>query len=294
MHALWRRWGRPSADSLVGEVDVVHGTNFVIPPVSVPTIVTVHDLSYLRDDAFPGAAGWSRMVPWSLDRAARVITVSEAVGAELVDLYGLDASKLDITHEGVAPVFFGPTPLSDATLEAMGITRPFVLAAGTIEPRKNLPRLVEAWSSLGDARKGWALVLAGPKGWGPGLPRTEDVVLTGWVGDETLPGLLAAADVFAYPSLYEGFGLPPLEAMAAGTATLVGNYSAAPEVVGDAALIVDGLRPSAIAEGLAGLMQNELTRRDYVLAGRTRAAEFTWARTAKLTIAAYEKAVAME
>jgi glycosyltransferase involved in cell wall biosynthesis len=124
------------------------------------------------------------------------------------------------------------------------------------------------------------------------LPQTEGVVLTGWVGDETLPGLLAAADVFAYPSLYEGFGLPPLEAMAAGTASLVGNYSAAPEVVGDGALIVDASGPSAIAEGLVELMQNEQTRRSYVLAGRTRAAQFTWGKTAKLTIAAYEKAVA--
>ena len=294
IHELWRRWGRPGIDGLVGDPDVVHGTNFVVPPTARPSVVTIHDVSYLRDDAFPGAPQWARLVPWSLERATRVITPSDAIARELVDLYDLDADRLDVTHEGVSPVFFGATPLSDGALASRGIARPFVLAAGTIEPRKNLGRLLEAWSALAGERAGWTLVVAGPQGWGPGLPRSDNVVFTGWIGDETLPGLLAAADVFAYPSLYEGFGLPPLEAMAAGTACLVGNYSAAPEVVGDAALIVDSSDVSSLAEGLARLMGNEQTRRDLVLAGKGRAARFTWDRTAAATVAAYEKAIATE
>lgn len=292
MHELWRRTSKPGVDGLVGDVNVVHGTNFVLPPASAPGVVTIHDVSYLRDDAFPGAAQWTRMVPWSLERAAGVITVSRAVADELIDLYGVDASLVDVTHEGVAPVFFGATPLGDGALARMGIARPFVLAAGTIEPRKNLPRLLEAWSSLGDARAGWTLVLAGPKGWGPGLPETDAVVPTGWVGDETLPGLLAAADLFVYPSLYEGFGLPPLEAMAAGTACVVGNYPAAAEVVADAALVVDALDVASIANGVAALLRDNQARRSYVVSGKARAAEFTWDRTAKATMAAYEKAIA--
>ncbi|MBW3594202.1 MAG: glycosyltransferase family 4 protein [Actinobacteria bacterium] len=290
VHEAWRRFDAPSADRLVGDVDVVHGTNFVLPPTKVPGVVTIHDLSFLRDDAFPGAASWARMVPWSIERAARVVTITEAVADEIVDHYGTSRDKVVVTHLGVAPVFFGATPLADAALQRLGITRPFVLAAGTLEPRKNLPRLLEAWDFLGPDRHGWSLVLAGPKGWGPSLPHTPDVVLTGWVGDETLPGLLAAADVFAFPSLYEGFGLPPLEAMAAGTACLVGAYTAADEVVGDAALVVDSVDVSAMADGLRRLIADDALRRAYALAGKARAAAFTWERTGARTIEAYQAA----
>lgn len=291
VHKAWLQTGRPSADRLVGDVDVVHGTNFVLPPTSRPGAVTVHDLSFLREDAFPGAAAWSRLVPWSIDRAERVVTITEQVAGELVDHYGIDRSKIVVTHLGVAPVFFGATPLSDASLGRLGIARPFVLAAGALEPRKNLSRLLSAWSALGKEKDGWTLVIAGPKGWGPGLPETPGVVLTGWVGDETLPGLLAAADVFAFPSLYEGFGLPPLEAMATGTACLAGSYAAAHEVLGDAALLVDPRDVSSIAAGLGGLMTDEQSKRSFALAGKARAANFTWERTARATIAAYESAL---
>ena len=288
VHAAWHRFGRPRADRLVGDVDVVHGTNFVLPVTKAPGVVTIHDLSFLRDDAFPGAASWARMAPWSIERAARVVTITQAMADEIVDHYGTDPAKIAVTPLGVAPVFFGAPVLSDAALARMGIARPFVLAAGTLEPRKNLPRLLDAWKSLGDVANDWSLVLAGPKGWGPGLPETEGVVLTGWIGDETLPGLLAAADVFAFPSLYEGFGLPPLEAMATGTACVVGSYGSATETVGDAALIVDAMETESIAAGLAELMSNESSRRSYALAGKARAAGFTWERTAKATIAVYE------
>ena len=134
---------------------------------------------------------------------------------------------------------------------------------------------------------GWTLVLAGPPGWGPQLPAAADVKEIGWVADETLPGLLASAEVFCYPSLYEGFGLPPLEAMAAGTATLVGSYSAAEEVLGDAALKVESEDVESIAGGLANLGSDEELRRRLAVAGRARAARYTWEGTAKATIQAY-------
>lgn len=290
VHSLWHRFDRPSAGRLVGDVDVVHGTNFVLPPTKAAGVVTVHDLSFLRSDAFPGARSWARMVPWSIERAGRVITITRVVADEIADHYGIDPSKITVTHLGVAPVFFGAAPLSDATLARMGIARPFVLAAGTLEPRKNLPRLLDAWDRLGPAKEGWSLVLAGPKGWGPGLPRTTGVVLTGWVGDETLPGLLAAADVFAFPSLYEGFGLPPLEAMAAGTPCVVGAYSTATEVVGDAAVVIDPRDVGSIGDGLDRLLRDEGMRRSLALAGKARAAGFTWDRTARATLEAYEGA----
>ena len=293
VQASWLRFGRPSIDRLVGEVDVVHGTNFVLPVSQAPGVVTIHDLSFLRDDAFAGRERWGRLVPWSIDRARRVITITNTMKAEIVDHYGVDPDKVLVTHLGIAPVFFGAAPLSDTTLARFGITRPFVLAAGTLEPRKNLVRLLDAWRSLDREREGWKLVLAGPPGWGPNLPAAPDTVLTGWVGDETLPGLLAAADLFAFPSLYEGFGLPPLEAMAAGTACVVGDYTAARELLGDAAAIVDAQSTDAIRSRLAELMGDANQRRSIALAGKARAASFTWEQTAAATLETYLAAAEM-
>ena len=286
VQAAWRRFGRPPVDGLVGDVDLVHAPNFVLPVTrSIPGAVTVHDLSFLSETAFPGGHRLRDLVPWSLRRAAAVLVPSNAVRDELVDYSPGVAERVWVTHEGVAPVFFGAAPLSDLALERMGIRPPFALAVGTIEPRKNLRALLDAWTAAAPA--GWTLVLAGPRGWGPELPQVPGVVLTGWIGDETLPGLLAAAGFFCYPSLYEGFGLPPLEAMATGAPALVGAYPAAAETVGDAALVVDPRDTEAIAAGLTSLASDEALRRTLSLKGKARAAAFTWERTATATIAAY-------
>ncbi|HEX2294701.1 MAG TPA: glycosyltransferase family 1 protein, partial [Actinomycetota bacterium] len=184
-----------------------------------------------------------------------------------------------------APVFFGAAALGEAALAELGIRPPYAVATGTIEPRKNLPTLLDAWRKAG--LHGWTLVLAGPRGWGPDLPETPGVVPIGWVGDETLPGLLAGAELFCYPSLYEGFGLPPLEAMAAGTPAIVGRYSAAPEVLGDAVLLVDPHDSDGFVDALRTLAEDPGLRRSYAVAGRAHATGFTWEATAAATISAY-------
>jgi glycosyltransferase involved in cell wall biosynthesis len=287
---VWRRLGAPSIARLTGPVDVVHGTNFVLPPTGGPPgVLTVHDLSFERPDAFAGGERLRALVPWSVGRAARILVPTRAVAAEVSDRYRLEDDRVVVTPEGVAPVFFGAAPLAAAALGARGIPGPFVLAVGTLEPRKNLTRLVRVWRRLRDRLEGWTLVLAGPRGWGPELPETPGVVLLGWVGDETLPGLLAAADVFCYPSVYEGFGLPPLEAMAAGTASVVGRYSAAEEVLGDSARLVDPTDEDDIAAGLLTLVEDEAVRKRYVTSGRARAARFTWDATAAATLGAYRE-----
>ncbi|MFP5298624.1 MAG: glycosyltransferase family 4 protein [Actinomycetota bacterium] len=271
-----------------GDVDLVHATNFVLPALrSIPGVVTVHDLSFYRDDVFPGGERLRELVPWSVERAAKVIVPTAAIGEEVGNRYGIGSEKIAVTHEGVSPLFFGASRLSDTNLGRYGIPGPFIVAVGTIEPRKNLSRLLQAWERVHRELPDWRLVLAGPKGWGPDLPETPGVVLTGWVGDETLPGLYAAAEFFCYPSLYEGFGLPPLEAMAAGTPVLAGDYSAAPEVLGDAAVIVDALDPDALADGMRRLATDEALRRSLQVAGRARAANFTWDGTSKATVSAY-------
>ncbi len=283
--------GRPRVTKLTGPVDVVHGTNFVLPSARVPGVVTIHDLSYLKEGAFLGAARLVRLVPWSLQRAERVVVPTQSIADEVGAEYGVPGEKLVVTHEGVAPVFFGAAPLSDSALAAMGIARPFVLATGTDAPRKNLQRLLDAWQAASRAAlKGWTLVLAGPPGWGPRFGRTGDIHPLGWVGDETLPGLMAAAEAFCYPSLYEGFGLPPLEAMASGTACLVGGYPAAREVVGDAALIVDPTDTDSIGDGLLRLVGDESLRRLLAQKGKARAAGYTWEGAATSTLRAYRAA----
>ncbi len=287
----WRTLGWPAADKVAGGADVVHGTNFVLPATRVPGVVTIHDLSYLRSGAFPGADRLVELVPWSLERARAVVVPTVAIGAELMDKYGFDRERIHVTHEGVSPVFFGATPLSDVALAGMGIARPFVLATGTDAPRKNLQRLLDAWVAVRDKLDGWTLVLAGPRGWGPRFGRTGDIHPVGWVGDETLPGLMAAAEVFCYPSTYEGFGLPPLEAMAAGTACLVGEYSCAKEVLGEGALLADPTSTDALSEGLIRLTADKELRRSLVVRGRARASEYTWEATARKTLTTYESAV---
>ena len=290
--ATWRRLGWPSPEALTGEVDVVHGTNFVLPASRAPGVVTVHDLSFLRDDVFPGGQRLRELVPWSVSRAARVLVPTEAIADEVMSTYDVGAERVIVTPEGVAPVFFGATPLSDLALERMGIVHPYVIAVGTIEPRKNLTTLLRAWDIARGDLDGWTLVLAGPRGWGPELPETAGVLPIGWVGDETLPGLLAGAEIFCYPSVYEGFGLPPLEAMAAGTPALVGAYSAAREVLGDAAIAVPPTDVEALADGLRRLATEKALRDRLRVQGRARATAYTWAKTAQATMRGYAEAVA--
>ena len=290
--SLWQKREMPSVERLTGEVDVVHATNFVLPALrKARGVVTIHDLSFYRDDAFPGSERLRELVPWSVGRAARVIAPTQAVKQELGDRLDVAPERIDVTPEGVAPVFFGAAPLADSTLAGMGIRRPFIAAAGTIEPRKNLTALLQAWGRVADLLGDWQLVLAGPQGWGPALPETPKVAMTGWIGDETLPGLLGAAEIFCYPSVYEGFGLPPLEAMASGTPVVAGNYPCAREVLGDAALIVESTGVDALAQALLNLAQDAPARRALGMAGKARAASFTWERTAALTITSYEAAL---
>jgi glycosyltransferase involved in cell wall biosynthesis len=287
----WRKLNFPAIERLVGDVEVVHGTSFVLPPARrAGGVVTVHDLTFSRDDGFTRSKRLAAIVPWSVRRAAAVLVPTRAVASEVAELYGVSDDRVFVTPEGVSPHFFDARPLDDTGLARFGIARPFALFVGTIQPRKNLHRLLAAWTAASDSLAEWTLAVAGPPGWGPELPAAPRVVTTGWLDDTILTGLLAAADLFCFPSLYEGFGLPPLEAMAAGTPALVGRYSAAPEVLGEAVLLVDPLDVDSIADGLARLGGDEGLRARLARAGRARATEFTWNRTAAATVDAYRSA----
>jgi glycosyltransferase involved in cell wall biosynthesis len=289
-----RRPGLPGG--LLDDLDLVHATSAAVPPTGGrPLVATVHDLAFRHyPDAYPAAGRryHERSARIVADEAARVLVPSEATARDLAELYGVDRGRVTITPLGVEVPSEPDRAGAEGLLRDLGVRGPFLLAVGTLEPRKNLPRLLAAFGeTAGELPDHW-LVVVGPVGWGPRLRPTWDSVrvkLAGRVDDATLHALYQAADGLAYPSLYEGFGLPVLEAMAHGTPVLTSDRSSLPEVAGDAALLVDPLDRAAIAAGLVRLAGDGALRRRLAEAGRRRAARFTWRATAAATWASYRE-----
>jgi glycosyltransferase involved in cell wall biosynthesis len=234
------------------------------------------------------------VTPRSAQRAGAVIAVSEATKRDLVELYDLPPEKIHVVPHGVSTRF---TPLGEPADEAIRLryrlpAGPFILSVGTLQPRKNYLRLVRALAAMHHPAH---LVIAGGTGWAYEKVRAEverlglwkQVTFAGFAGEADLPGLYRLASVFAYPALYEGFGLPVLEAMACGTAVVTSNVSSLPEAAGEAALLVDPLDERAIAHALDHLLGDEMLRARLVEKGLARAAEFTWERAARRTLEVY-------
>ncbi len=284
-------------------LDLFHGTVNVTPlGLPCPSVVTIHDLAFLRFPEQVTAKRYrylSRTVRSSVKRATGVLAVSEGTKRDIVDLLGVEPGKIVVTPLGVDERF---RRIDDAALthfrEQAGIERPFVLFVGTLEPRKNLPRLVEAFTLIAKDVP-HDLVVIGPEGWltseihesSARLLDRGRIQFRGFVPDGQLPAWYSASDLFAYPSLYEGFGLPALEAMACGAPVLTSSVSSMPEVVGDAGLTVDPLDSQAISDGMLKVLSEPGLREDLRRRGPERAKRFTWHRTAELTVAAYREAI---
>jgi glycosyltransferase involved in cell wall biosynthesis len=289
-----RRPRLPAA--LLGDLDLVHATSAAVPPVrGRPLVATVHDLGFRHyPDAYPpaGRRYHDRSARIVAAEAARVLVPSEATARDLAELYAVDRGRVTIVPLGVAPPAEPDRRGAARLLHDHGVRGPFLLAVGTLEPRKNLPRLLAAFGEVTDELPDHWLLVVGPVGWGPTLRPTWESVrvkLAGPVGDATLHALYEKADGLAYPSLYEGFGLPVLEAMAHGTPVLTSDRSSLPEVAGDAALLVDPLDRGAIAKGLHRLVSDGDLRERLAVAGPRRAAAFTWRATAAATWATYRE-----
>lgn len=303
---LSRAWrtARRGADDLAGDADVFHAANAAAPPFRrIPLVVTVQDASCLVMPQVHTRANVRltlRGIRGAIRRAARVIVPSEATRRDLTERMGADPARLRVVP--LAPrVGFAPT--TDRielrrTLARFGIDRNFILFAGAIEPRKNVAALARAFGASEAFRNGrYLLVLAGPRGW-----KTEEIDaalarippdrlrLTGYVTDAELTALYTACRLFVYPSLYEGFGLPVLEAMACGAPVVTSNVSSLPEVAGDAALLVDPRDAGALAEAIDRVLADDALRGDLRARGQARARHFHWDRTARLTLAVYEEA----
>jgi glycosyltransferase involved in cell wall biosynthesis len=283
---------------LLGDLDLVHATSAAVPPTAGrPLVATVHDLGFRHfPHAYPAAGRryHDRSARIVADEAARVLVPSEATARDLAELYAVDRGRVTIVPLGVEPPARPDQQGAARLLADLGVRGPFLLAVGTLEPRKNLPRLLAAFGEVTSELPDHWLVVVGPVGWGPKLRPTWESVrvkLAGPVGDATLHALYQQADGLAYPSLYEGFGLPVLEAMVHGTPVLTSDRSSLPEVAGDAALLVDPLDRGAVAKGLLRLVTDGALRRRLAAAGPRRAAGFTWPATAAATWATYREVV---
>ena len=313
---LWTLRALPSA-LRKDRADVVH-VQYTAPPRAFcpcPVVTTVHDISFrLYPQWFPPLHRTllNLTVPASMRRAARVITVSESSRTDILETYHLPPEKVVAILHGL-PSGYEPAPgQSEAILketstrfakQRLGTERPFILAVGVLQPRKNLRMLAEAFGiAVQRYSLPHVLVFAGKAGWGTeqealrlaaesgGPGSGERILFPGYVEDDSLPHLYRACALFAYPSLYEGFGLPPLEAMAASAPVLVSDRPALPEVVGDAAMVLPATDASAWAEAMGRLLTDGEMRDELAARGPAHARKFTWRASAQKTFRVYQEA----
>ncbi len=277
-------------------LDVFHAsTHWRNPPRRARLTTTIHDMTCWRmPELHPkGNVAVSRWAGEHIaKRADGILAVSESTRRDAIEILGLDPGRITVIYPGVPDPFFEVTAADAHAVRAKyRIERPYVLSVGTVEPRKNIPRLLAAWAGLSaTTREQYELVVAGPIGWADPATvakvrtMTEGVRYLGYVGEADLPGITAGATVLAYPSLYEGFGLPVAQAMAAGTAVLTSNVSSLPEIAGGAALLVDPHSTAEIRDGLECMLTSPALRERLGGAGRLRARLFRWKTAARLSL----------
>ena len=287
------------------QVKVLHGPATLIPLVRgrYATVVTIHDLvAFLYPETIPRK--YAMYMRWLIRQVVshsdRIISVSRNTKSDLVRILGANPDKISVVHEAAQPSF---KPMKDqAEVEEArrryGIDGPFIYHVGNIEPRKNLVRLIKAYLILRDRLGGGVrLAITGQKGWLTkklmkalgGVELGQDVVYTGYVPHEDLPLLMNAAEVFVFPSLYEGFGLPVLEAMSCGTPVVTSNLSSLPEIVGDAAVLVDPYDEESIASGLQKVLEDQEFKNSLSVKGLEQAGRFSWSEAALKTLDVYRQ-----
>jgi glycosyltransferase involved in cell wall biosynthesis len=298
----WHRLYLPVPVELFsGSIDLFHSPNFILPPtIQAKTLLTVHDLSFIRhpQGAVATLRRWlMKVVPRSIARADHILADSESTKQDLMEIFEVKPGMITVIGAGVEERFL---PVTDPTTLAKVRQRyrlppRFVLSLGTLEPRKNFTGLIEAYQQS-PVRETHHLVIAGGKGWlyddifakAEASPVADRIHLTGFVADEDLPALYTLADIFAYPSHYEGFGIPIVEAMACGTPVVCANNSCLPEVAGPAALQVTATDTPALAEAMHRLAVDAPLRQQAVEQGFLQARKFNWPAAARRLLEVYQ------
>ncbi len=293
MYESWHRWRKPQVERATGPVDVVHATTLAIPPRSVPLVLTLHDLLFLKHPEHFTPRGLKffeaglRLAVKDVD----VVMCSSTATLEHCKEVGFDTGKLRLVHQGVD---LAPAPDDEAARvrAKYELAGRFVLWVGTIEPRKNLPALLRAWKGV---KTDAELVLVGPRGWNEDLDQlirgAERVRALGFVDGLDLPGLYKASSVFVFPSLLEGFGLPVLEAMAQGTPVITSKGTSTEELAGDSAVLIEPRDEVAIRDAVSRVLDDDVLARKLAEGGPSRAAEFPWERSARLVHEVYREVV---
>ena len=298
----WAQASFPPIEWFVGGHDVVHGTNYVVPPTSrAARVVTVFDLTVILYPELcdPPTLQYPALIRRAVAEGAWLHTSSQFIADQIVAEFAIEPERVRVVHLGI-PALSG----TDPGIDGLPIDLPkgcgrYVLAIGTVEPRKDYPLLVRAFDRLASDHPDVALVIVGGDGWG--AERLADalsaashrgrVVRAGYLDDRSLATVLRRAAVLAYPSLYEGFGFPPLQAMAAGVPVVATAAGSVPEVVGDGALLVDPADADALAGALSRVLAGGAEVEELIVRGKRRASEFTWEECAAGLVSLYRAAV---
>jgi glycosyltransferase involved in cell wall biosynthesis len=306
LNILWYRWRVPLyANFFTGPADIYHGLDFGLPPLTgkARKVVTVYDLAFLQHPettVLSLAAYLNKVVPESVAAADVVAAISYATKQALIEHYSTPPEKITVIPCGIAPHFqrIVDPVLLEATRHKFDLVRPIVLSVGTLEPRKNHLGLIKAFYEVQQNKKNSAqLAIAGGKGWlyeetlrtVRELKLEDRVRFLGRVSDLELITLYSLADVFAFPSFFEGFGIPPLEAMACGAPVITSNTSSLPEVTDDAAIQVDPHDIHALANAISRLLEDEQLREDLRQKGYLQAQKYTWSNAAHKMLSVYQK-----
>lgn len=303
----WRHGAFPNSELLIGRYDVVHGSNFVAPPSKrAKSVVTVHDMTPVR---FPEMCqkevlAYPDFIRATLRRGGYVHTPSQAVRDEVIDYFQVEPGRVfQVSHGVPTALYLKASEPSEAMTRVSQLTNDgtrLLLSMGTIEPRKNYPRLLEAFDKLVKEVDNVCLVIAGRRGWGAEafdeklatLVAREKVIPLGHVSEGDRRWLYSKASVFVYPSLYEGFGLPPLEAMREGIPVVASDVAALKEVIGEAALLVSPQDSDALAQAMWDVLDQPGLSQQLEIRGRQRSAQFTWGKTGEGLRAMYRAILA--